>query len=44
MNAPRFAVALLDGFPYISENGVRNAAGPTPAGTVGPGSDISIYR
>ena len=43
MNAPRFAVAVLDGFPFISENGVKNAAGDTPSGTVGPGSDISIF-
>jgi len=43
MNAPRSVVAVLDGFPFISDNGVRNAAGPTPTGTVGPGSDISIY-
>lgn len=40
MNGPRFAVATLDGFPYVS--GVQNAAGPTPANTVGPGSNIAI--
>jgi uncharacterized protein (TIGR03437 family) len=43
MNAPRSAVAVLNGFPFISENGVKNAAGDTPAGTVGPGSDIAIF-
>jgi len=43
MSAPRFAVAVLDGFPFINENGVKNAAGDTPSGTVGPGSDISIF-
>lgn len=43
MNAPRFAVAVLDGFPFISENGIKNAAGDTPTNTVGPGSDISIF-
>jgi uncharacterized protein (TIGR03437 family) len=43
MNGPRFAVGILNGFPFISENGVRNAAGDTPSGTVGPGSDISIF-
>jgi len=42
MNGPKFAVAVLNGFPFISENGIKNAAGDTPAGTVGPGSDISI--
>jgi uncharacterized protein (TIGR03437 family) len=43
MNAPRFAVAVLDGYPFIAENGVKNAAGDTPSGTIGPGSDISIF-
>jgi len=43
MNTPRSAVAVLDGFPFVSENGVKNAAGDTPSGTVGPGSDISIF-
>jgi uncharacterized protein (TIGR03437 family) len=43
MNGPRSATAVLDGFPFISENGVKNAAGDTPSGTVGPGSDISIF-
>jgi uncharacterized protein (TIGR03437 family) len=43
MNAPRFGVAVLDGFPFISENGIKNAAGDTPSGTVGPGSDIAIF-
>jgi uncharacterized protein (TIGR03437 family) len=43
MNSPRSAVAVLDGFPFVSENGVKNAAGDTPSGTVGPGSDIAIF-
>ena len=43
MNGPRFAVAVLDGYPFISEHGIKNAAGDTPSGTVGPGSDISIF-
>jgi uncharacterized protein (TIGR03437 family) len=42
MNAPHSVVGVLEGFPYISENGVKNAAGDTPSGTVGPGSLISI--
>jgi uncharacterized protein (TIGR03437 family) len=42
MSAPRFAVAVLNGFPFISENGIKNAAGDTPSGTIGPGSDFSI--
>ena len=43
MSAPRFAIAVLNGFPFISENGVKNSAGDTPSLTVGPGSDISIF-
>jgi len=43
MNVPRSAVAILVGFPFVSENGVKNAAGDTPSGTVGPGSDIAIF-
>ncbi len=43
MNTPRSAVAVLDGYPFISENGVKNSAGDTPSPTVGPGSDISIF-
>ena len=43
MTAPRFATAVLNGFPFISENGIKNAAGDTPSGTVGPGSDIAIF-
>ncbi len=41
MNGPRSAVAVLDGFPFISK--IQNAAGVTPANTVGPGSDIAIF-
>lgn len=40
MTAPRVAIAVMDGLPFISA--VKNAAGDTPSGTVGPGSDISI--
>lgn len=43
MNSPHFVVALLNGFPFISDNGIKNSAGDTPSGTVGPGSDISIF-
>ena len=42
MNAPHSIVAVLEGFPYINENGVKNSAGDTPSGTVGPGSLICI--
>ena len=41
MNGPRSAVAVLDGFPYVSS--IQNAAGATPSNTVGPGSDIAIF-
>src|SRR5690242_14952002 len=41
MNGPRSAVAVLDGFPFISK--IQNAAGATPSNTVGPGSDIAIF-
>jgi len=41
MNAPRSAIAVLDGFPFISN--IQNAAGVTPSNTVGPGSDIAIF-
>jgi len=41
MSAPRLAVAVMDGLPFVSA--VKNAAGDTPSGTVGPGSDISIF-
>lgn len=40
MSGPRSAVAVMEGFPFVSA--VKNAAGDTPTGTVGPGSDISI--
>ena len=40
MNGPRLAIAVMDGMPFLSD--VKNAAGDTPSGTVGPGSDISI--
>jgi uncharacterized protein (TIGR03437 family) len=40
ISAPRSAVAIMDGFPFVSA--VKNAAGDTPSGTVGPGSDIAI--
>ena len=41
MTGPRLAVAVMDGLPFVSS--VKNAAGDTPSGTVGPGSDISIF-
>jgi len=41
MTGPRLAVAVMDGSPFVSS--VKNAAGDTPSGTVGPGSDISIF-
>ncbi|HEY2846024.1 MAG TPA: hypothetical protein VGJ09_20345 [Bryobacteraceae bacterium] len=40
MAGPRSAVAVMDGFPFVST--VKNAAADTPTGTVGPGSDITI--
>ena len=40
LSAPRFAVAVMEGFAFVTA--VKNAAGDTPTGTVGPGSDISI--
>jgi len=40
MTGPRLAVAVMSGLPFLS--GVKNAAGDTPSGAVGPGSDISI--
>jgi len=40
MNGPRLAVAVMDGLPFVLD--IKNAAGDTPSGTVGPGSDISI--
>jgi len=40
MNGTRLAIAVMDGAPFVSN--VKNAAGDTPSGTVGPGSDISI--
>jgi uncharacterized protein (TIGR03437 family) len=41
MAAPRSVIAVMDGVPFLT--GVKNAAGDTPSGTVGPGSDISIF-
>jgi len=40
MNGPRLAVAVMDGLPFLFN--IKNAAGDTPSGTVGPGSDISL--
>lgn len=40
MNGPRLAIAVMDGLPFLTN--IKNAAGDTPSGTVGPGSDISI--
>jgi uncharacterized protein (TIGR03437 family) len=43
MSAPHSVVAVLQAVPLISPAGIINAAGPTPDGTVAPGSLISIY-
>jgi uncharacterized protein (TIGR03437 family) len=43
MTGPITAVAMLGRVPYIGPAGVQSAAGPTPDGTVAPGSIISIY-
>jgi uncharacterized protein (TIGR03437 family) len=43
MTGPRSGTALMDGAPFIFEGGVKSAAGDTPSGAVGPGSDISIF-
>ena len=43
MNGPKSGIALMDGAPFIFENGVKSAAGDLPSGAVAPGSDISIF-
>jgi uncharacterized protein (TIGR03437 family) len=43
MNGPHSVVAQLDTVPFIPPAGIQSAAGPTPDGTVAPGSIISIY-
>ena len=43
MTGPLSAVAMLARVPFIAPAGVQSAAGPTPDGTVAPGSIISIY-
>lgn len=42
LSSPKVVRALLDRVPLVAENGVRNAAGDTPAAGVAPGSLISI--
>jgi uncharacterized protein (TIGR03437 family) len=43
MSASRIVRALFDRVPYVSESGVRNAAGMTPETGVAAGSLISIF-
>ncbi len=43
MNMPHAVIANLLSVPVIPPAGVTNAAGPTPDGSVAPGSIISIY-
>lgn len=43
MNQPHNVIVYLNSVPVISAAGIINAAGPTPDGTVAPGSIISIY-
>lgn len=43
MSGPHNVVAMLERVPFIAPAGVQNAAGPTPDGTVAPGSIISIF-
>jgi uncharacterized protein (TIGR03437 family) len=43
MNAPHSVLVYLNAAPAISPAGIINAAGPTPDGSVAPGSIISIY-
>ncbi len=43
MSSPHSVTAVLDKVPYIPPAGIKNAAGDTPDGSVGPGSIISIY-
>ena len=43
MNAPHSVLVYVNPAPSISPAGIINAAGPTPDGSVAPGSIISIY-
>jgi uncharacterized protein (TIGR03437 family) len=43
LTGPKSIRALMDRVPYISQEGVKNAAGDTPRRAVSPGSIISIY-
>jgi uncharacterized protein (TIGR03437 family) len=43
MNQPHSVCAVLDQVPYIAPAGVQNAAAPTPAPGVAPGSIVAIY-
>lgn len=43
MNQPHSLIVFVSATPAISPAGIINAAGPTPDGSVAPGSIISIY-
>ncbi len=43
MSSPHSITAMFNSVPYIAPAGIINAAGPTPDGSVGPGSIVSIY-
>jgi uncharacterized protein (TIGR03437 family) len=43
MSTPHAVIADLVSVPFIPPAGIQTAAGPTPDGSVGPGSIISIY-
>jgi uncharacterized protein (TIGR03437 family) len=43
MSAPHSVMVYVGSVPVISPAGIINAAGPTPDGSVAPGSIISIY-
>lgn len=43
MDQPHSVIVFVSSVPTISPAGIMNAAGPTPDGSVAPGSIISIY-
>ncbi len=43
MSGPHAITAFTQSVPYIAPAGITSAAGPTPDGTMAPGSVISIY-
>jgi len=43
MSAPHSVTATLAATPFIAPAGIKNAAGDTPNGTIGPGSIISVF-